>query len=176
MADSAISAFTAVTTPGLSDVLPIVSGGATKKVTVADLHLQHYALARRTTSQSIATATDTAITFPTEVYDTDALFTAAGSTFTVPAGFDGLWLVVFHVVWSGNGVGQREAYVQPTGNTDYFDSVIDAAAAASTTHQVVVGVFNDVATDTIEGRVSQTSGGALNVIEARMLVAWLGSV
>lgn len=114
--------------------------------------------------QEVADATDTAITWATEAYDTNAMFTAGGSNFTVAAGQDGKYLVTgaLHVAASAAGSGKFVYISLRVG-------VLTRAMMAKVTlnGEVLVipfayeGSFS--AADAINVAVRQTSGGALDV-------------
>lgn len=130
-----------------------------------------YVEAERTTNQSIPNNTFTAITL-TEVSDPLGMFATGASEFTVPTGYDGLWLVTGRVDFASNSSGFREVYVEETTNFVYYDTIIPGLGDNLV---AVSGIFRLAAGDQFHLAVKQTSGGSLNVVSAYLTAAFLGA-
>lgn len=116
-----------------------------------------------TTTQSIANNTDTAITFPTELIDTDGFHDTVTNTsrITIPAGKGGKYLFNSIYYFDANANGFRFSVFRKNGSN------ISGFAALPGSSATVVGLTNSivldlVATDYVEMFVKQTSGGSLN--------------
>lgn len=101
MADTKISALSSVTSPSLTDVLPIVSGGATGKVSIHTLiSTVGFAWVKKLSGdQTITHQNHVKVTMSTVAYDPKGYWTVASNCFTIPAGRAGLYVVVGQVQW-----------------------------------------------------------------------------
>lgn len=123
---------------------------------------------RRNANQSIPTGTGTytAISWDTETTDTDGFITATSDTITIPTGLGGLYSGMARVAWASS-----------PGTNSYIDLLINAtpygfpigAATQSTTQSLAIGAVAIGAGDTVKIRLSQGSGGAINVTAALQL-------
>lgn len=112
-------------------------------------------------AQTIPNATNTALDWGTETYDTDAFHSTVTniSRFTVPAGKGGYYLILCQVDFQSNSTGVREVIIRKNGATTLQ---VSSATANGVTARYCNGIFNLVATDYIEIQVYQSSGGNLN--------------
>lgn len=122
----------------------------------------------RGTTQSIPNATDTLITWPTEVFDTDGMYTATSDTITVVTA--GIYQVNATVEFVPNATGIRVLSLlkNPSSATDATSRIAGTTlqATSSAGANCVIScstIVSLVATNTIKVHVFQTSGGALNV-------------
>lgn len=116
-------------------------------------------------SQSIATATATAVTWDTEAFDTDGIHDTVtnNSRFTVVTA--GYYSVYAQVEWGGSATGVRDIFVRVNGvATDYLRKHEGTAPASNQTEQTsgIIPVRLGVG-DYFEFYVNQTSGGALSI-------------
>jgi hypothetical protein len=118
----------------------------------------------KTSSQSIANGTFTAVTFDTETYDTDGFHSTVSNTsrITIPAGKGGYYKVFGVANFAANGSGARIFSIYKNGTTDLFKLILFGNGSAQT-GATFSDVVNLVATDYIEMRVYQSSGGALDL-------------
>jgi hypothetical protein len=143
-------------------------------VEFSDIWLERYTVPRgcvatRATTQSITTATWTAVDFNvTDISDPFAFHDPASNStrFVVPTGMDGLYELVGQVGfaattarveagWAKNGAGAATPNAQ--------DSILDRASGTSNTPRNQVTSYMElVAGDYVELMVFQNSGGALN--------------
>jgi phosphatidate phosphatase APP1 len=116
-------------------------------------------------TQSIATATATALTFNTQNDVKGAAIHSTGTNpnrLTVPTSEDGYYLIVAFVEFAANATGQRTVAIRLNGATTLAATTVDAAAAGAT--QLTVSLlWPAVATNYFEVVVTQNSGGNLNV-------------
>lgn len=114
----------------------------------------------RSTNQSIANNTMTAVSFANELYDTDTMH-AAGAPTRVTFTTAGTYVVTFVGVWKNNAVGNRVAEIRKNG-TDVlaYESKLHGGADLFVGHTLVVQ-DEFAAADYVEALVLQTSGAAL---------------
>lgn len=128
----------------------------------------------RSTSLSITTATSTDVTMPNEDFDTDAFHASSDAFVTIPTGKDGKYEIVGWVNFANSTAGTFRLirlYVNATMVAEAqmpFHTNVGVSATAST-------IYSLVATDTVRIKVYQDSGGALNVLNAWLAVALLGT-
>lgn len=114
--------------------------------------------------QAVADVTLTALTFDSEDYDVGGFHAGGAPTrMTIPAGGDGLYLIVAKCKFAANGTG-NDRILRITKNGAAVGSQVSLPADANNaTIALVVGVEALVATDYIEAVCYQDSGGSLNV-------------
>lgn len=127
----------------------------------------------RTAAQSIADATDTAITFPsgsvTEELDSDGLHSGVTNSarITIPSGGGGWYAIGGNVRWETNATGVRVLWVEYNGSAGSGTAITESRTAASgsttQTSQLVSTVYLLTAGDYVTLNVRQTSGGAKDV-------------
>lgn len=133
----------------------------------------------RSANQSIPDSTDTAISWSSEVYDLGSWW-SSGETITVPAGAipEGgsqiACLVIAAATFATNGTGSRRLRIDVGG--DVVASWPVSALSGDQTSLVLSDVVVVEAADDIEILAYQSSGGALNVTEARLTIVRLGLV
>ena len=112
---------------------------------------------RQAVAQSLTNATFTALTFDTEVVDTDSMWTS-GTDITVKTA--GLWQIVGHVSYASNATGGRLACIYVNG-TEVRRTAVQAVNGLQTT--VPISFMTQLAVnDVVTLRAYQASGGALN--------------
>jgi hypothetical protein len=84
------------------------------------------------------------------------------SRITIPSGGDGVYLVVATASWAAETAGTRYVQIYKNGATSLKAAEIDAPAAACS--QQVMWFGSLVATDYVQLRVAQDSGGAINLL------------
>ena len=119
----------------------------------------------RATDQSISNATETGISWNTELYDTNSFHdnSTNPTRMTIPTGYGGKYLLTASIAYDNNGVGQRVGYIH-VNNTLAFLSVIANLSATIDTYNTFSYVMNLSAGDYVETRVYQDSGGSLNIL------------
>ena len=139
---------------------------------------------RRATTQSIANATDTFVTFTIEDFDTDGCFTASSDTVAIQTA--GVYVVTVSVSFAANATGVRrmDVFKSPSSASDYTVSFLTVASptnsAGGDSFMSGSSIQTFVASDTIKVGVSQTSGGALNLVNGsfpsttQLSIAWVG--
>jgi hypothetical protein len=128
---------------------------------------------RRNTNQSVATSTDTYVTFTSEQFDYGGWW-SSGTTVIVPAGAIPAGyttisvMVIASVMWGINGTGKRQMQVHQNGaefGTWKISAIDDDTTAIYMTEFTTV-----VAGDTIKLDVWQNSGSSLNITRAQLTV------
>ena len=107
-------------------------------------------------TQAIANNTSTAIAFNSETYDPNGDYTT--DTWTCPE--DGVYLITSNLWFANNATGFREIGV-------YLDAALQEMvrieASAAYDYNQIVSILDLSATNTIQIKARQTSGGDLNV-------------
>ena len=119
--------------------------------------------ATKTANQSLANVTLTAVTFDgTDILDTDSFHNPASnnSRMTIPAGLGGKYLIQAQIQWSSNSTGGREVQIYKNGATVLQYIQEDAEGSLNMS---ISGTYGLVATDFVEIRAYQSSGGALDI-------------
>jgi hypothetical protein len=127
----------------------------------------------RTTNQSLADSTDTYISFPIENLDVGGWFPGSGTTVTVPAGAVpsgattiGLWMTG-SAKFATNSTGTRRIEIHING-TSIGGQTVPGISGDNTTVYISGELGVVAAGDTIKLNAIQTSGGALNVLTAKL--------
>lgn len=121
-------------------------------------------VATRTAAQSIPTGgTATAISFDGEEFDNGGMITPTSGTITI--GADGVYCVTAAAVFASNTAGLRSLELWLNGIQ--IEGQIMTAVNGSVHRIAYSNHFLLAALDTIELRVFQSSGGALNITSAR---------
>lgn len=168
MADAKVTALSELTTVATGDILYIVddpSGSPTsKKVTVENVQTDWHVGARVYNSGdlTISNGTTTTLTFDSERYDTDTIHSTASNTGRLTATTAGKYVIVVSIRWAANATGVRLLQLRLNGTT-LIGYVGQNAISAGTHDMNLVSIYNMSATDYVEARVYQNSGGNLAV-------------
>lgn len=117
-------------------------------------------------TQSIASATNVAVSFNTEEWDTNAMWSNSDPTrIYVPAGYGGKYLVTGQVAFDNNSTGHRSLKICVNGNTGTWLAKTNETNLGTTDCQwlQVTKVFGLSAGDYVELIAYQNSGSALNI-------------
>lgn len=119
---------------------------------------------------SIATTTDTTITFDSERFDVGGCHSTSSNTsrLTVPSGGDGLYLITAHIVWESNASGYRRLRLQVNGTTTIAGQ-FSPTSTGLVFDQSLSTIYQLAAGDYVEMVVRQSSGGAVNVLRSNAL-------
>jgi hypothetical protein len=116
---------------------------------------------------SLANATETVLTFDTELFDVGAMHSTSSNTgrLTVPTGGDGLYLFIAQAQFAASATGDRWLRLYKNGSlvTGLGEAIVQPNAA-DTTRMQVLGLETLAATDYVEVKGRQSSGGALDCI------------
>jgi hypothetical protein len=133
-------------------------------VTAKELKTLPTVRATNTIDESIAGAQQS-LTFDTNVYDNSAMHSIKDNPSRLTARIDGVYAITGKVQWAANTTGVRDLLIVKNGTT-----IIARTEVPGSTAVQEVSTQVDMRTrDFVELRVSQTSGGALNV---QALDAW----
>lgn len=131
----------------------------------------------RSSSQTISNATNTNLTFDTELYDTDAYHSTSTNTdrITIPSGKAGKYLITASAAWPSNATGERSMRLLKNGSTSDNNNCVWAGFGSSSgnTIMVVSRVVDAAVADYFTLRVYQSSGGNLDVYGGSGLEGWL---
>ena len=130
----------------------------------------------RSTSLSVTDNTITAVTLPdTEDFDTGAMHdvTTNSERLTVPTGGDGLYLVLGGVAWAANSAGRRILSLLVNGVAVAGVGATTNPDPGGSTVQRFSHLVELVAGDYLHMTGQQTSGGALNLTNARLQAIWM---
>jgi hypothetical protein len=125
----------------------------------------------KSTTQSIANATYTAVTFNTEDYDTDAIHdnVTNNTRFTIPSGKGGKWLTSGVVTFASNASGFRFVRLYKNGTAFIVPAGVPPVNG-DTTQLAFSYIHTFTAGDYMEVFVYQNSGGNLNIAGADLNV------
>ncbi|MHC4620249.1 MAG: hypothetical protein ACYTEQ_21080 [Planctomycetota bacterium] len=159
--EDGVSVVAAATTLNFVNELTVTDAGGNQ----ADIeNVSSTARAYHDASQSINNATNTILALNSERWDTDNYhdLVTNNSRLTVPS--DGLYIAQASATYAANSTGSRSITIYLNGTTTITGLFIQAGAAAQTLCTSVI--YDLSATDYLEVRVWQNSGGALNVISS----------
>jgi hypothetical protein len=117
----------------------------------------------RSTNQSIANSTDTAVLFDVETFDVGGYHSTTTNTsrITIPSGKGGYYQFNYNVMWASNSSGLREVMLFKNGvRVQYFTALAIASGSQS---QAITMIQAGAVNDYFEVYVFQNSGGALNL-------------
>lgn len=119
------------------------------------------AKAYHSTMLSISNNTETTVSLNSELYDTDTMHDVSSNNSRITFTTAGVYIVTLNLTWDKSGTGDRIAKIRKNG-TDVlaYESKDAGGADLFVGHNLVIQeAFS--ATDYVEARVTQTSGGAL---------------
>jgi hypothetical protein len=124
-------------------------------------------LQKITSTQSLTNNTVTAVTFNSELFDTDAFHdnSTNNSRITIPSGKAGKYLLVSAISFAGNATGTRIARIHKNGSLFTIPSILSAAPVADYTILSTTTLVDAQVGDYFEVFALQSSGGALNLNE-----------
>lgn len=128
----------------------------------------------RSTSQSIANTTFTAISLDAERFDNASLHSTSVNTSRVTFTEPGLYLLSGYIEWTANATGLRHLGIALSATTwlacqeHSAGSTISCGLSLST-------VYKFAAAEWISLMVYQSSGGALNCTVAELSATWVGT-
>lgn len=108
-------------------------------------------------------ASFTLMTYDTEEFDHNGMFSGSGGNITAPV--DGIYLFIGQLFWAGNNAGDRGAILEHSGGV-LADATLNESttlSAAVPMAQQISAIWKMAAGETISMSVQQTSGGALQV-------------
>lgn len=116
--------------------------------------------------------TETTMTFNTEVYDAGNFYPGSGNTITIPSGMGGTYLVMCCCTFAlnVNTYKVRQVGVLCSIAGTFYSGGASDQGGLSSVPLVFCHVLDLQAGETINGRMYQVSGGALNVTEGRLSV------
>ena len=136
----------------------------------------------RSTNLSISNDTDTAVTWDSEVYDTDAYHSTSTNTsrVTIPAGKAGKYLITITANFAANSTGTRFARATINGTSTFL--IADQAPTQDGVGARISGstVANLSVSDYVEMYVAQLSGGSIDLqgidnYRSQITVSFLGA-
>jgi hypothetical protein len=118
-----------------------------------------------TTVQTIANATNPAVAFTSEDFDTDGWHdnTTNNSRITCPAGKGGTYMVFGSLDFTANATGQRAITLRRNGAGSLTNIVVTAVGGFGNTAMQAVATIALVPGDYVELLCFQSSGGALDI-------------
>lgn len=121
----------------------------------------------KTATQTINNATETALTFNAEDYDTDAFHdnSTNNTRMTIPTGKGGRYLVTATTAFFNNATGQRTVYIYKNGSTLLNTAQVAGVSGSIDAFVTTSYVVNVSAADYLEIKVFQNSGGTLTIFQ-----------
>jgi hypothetical protein len=139
------------------------------------------ASAYRAASQTISNATETALTFDNENYDTNGFHdnVTNNTRMTVPAGKAGKYLITANTIFTNNATGQRIVYVYVNATNVTFTGPAIGGSASIDLGLTTTYVADLLVGDIVEVRAYQNSGGSLAILansaRSSFQVSYLGA-
>ena len=123
----------------------------------------HGAYVYKSTTQAIANNTEVAVTFDSEITDTDGYHdnVTNNTRLTIPAGLGGSYAVTGTIAYTGNATGVRYVVIKKNGNIFYY-TVLNNAGTVECIFQATQ-VIPLAAGDYVEMFAIQVSGGSLDI-------------
>lgn len=103
------------------------------------------------------------LTFDSERFDTDTIHSTVTNTGRLTCNTAGKYVITASVAWASNSTGFRQIGIYLNNSTFLALQSADANATAIM-YQSVTTVYDLSASDYVELRVLQTSGGPLNIV------------
>jgi hypothetical protein len=124
---------------------------------------------RKTANQSISTSTYTAITFNSEVLDTDAFHNNSSNTerITIPSGKGGKYMITAAIHYSANATNSRRNLVSLNGAIGVGTAICDQRTggfSGAASEAIFVGFYSLSAGDYIQLNAWQDSGSTLDAL------------
>ena len=115
--------------------------------------------------QTIATSTNTKLTFDTETYDTDSYHSTVTNTsrITIPSGKTGYYNVIASVIWAFNSGSYRDLKIFKNGNNLVHIITGDPGTTYPNVNMLLVDALHLTAGDYIEMDAFQATGGNLDI-------------
>ena len=129
--------------------------------------------ANRTTTQSIADLTATAVSFTAaDSWDTDGFHSTVSnqSRLTVPSGLGGKYLIVASVPWANHTTGWRDLTIRANGSTGLDSTRVGSGVANPYPISTITTIQQLAAGTYVEVVVWQNSGAALDVTAANVVI------
>ena len=177
--------YTAPTTIAVGDALTASLYNTYVGTNVANLIVPPSLRLERGTTLSIANGTDTLVTWPTEVFDTDGMYTAISDTITVQTA--GIYQINTTVEFSANTSGIRVVSLLKNpasagdGSSRLASTTVQATSSSGGNCVISCSTIASlVATDTIKVHVYHSAGTAVNVastgspLQTNVSMAWIG--
>ena len=146
------------------DFLKTQGTGANPTWATVSSGLSPYFMATETADQSLADYTATQANFTSEVLDSDSAF--ASSTFTVPSGAAGVYLIHAQFWFKGTGTNMKGAYIYIYKNdVSFSESQMDNVSQYYTFPVSVSDMLSLAEADTIKiyGKLDSTDGTSQNI-------------
>jgi hypothetical protein len=135
-------------------------------------------IASKSANQSIATGTAyVPVTFTSEDVDYDSGHSTSSNTSRYTAATAGYYHVSATGTYAANATGVRGIHItvnaaDPTG---HIGTILTAVGSSTTTAITASGLVYLNVGDYVEMNAQQTSGGALNLTDARFMVRWVSN-
>jgi hypothetical protein len=171
--------YTAPTTVSAGDALTASLYNTYVGTNIANLIVPPSVKLQKTTTQSITNASETALTWPTAVYDTDSMYSAV-NTSRITINTPGIYVLTACATFASNGTGERLLYFRVNGDSANRLAFARAFANQSGSSGLVIATSVQLSAATyIEVAAYQSSGGALNVLGdvyevASFSAVWVG--
>ncbi|KKL47479.1 hypothetical protein LCGC14_2335110, partial [marine sediment metagenome] len=116
-----------------------------------------------TGNQPINNATNTALNFDEDIFDTDTMHDTVTNNSRLTATTAGKYQITGNVNWVSNGVGIRQVWFLLNGTT-IIALIRDSGHGATTVGQVLTTLYSLAATDYVELFVHQTSTATIDIL------------
>lgn len=123
-------------------------------------------------AQSVASATFTALAFNSERFDTDNMHDTVTNNSRITINTAGLYVVTGHVEWAANTTSERIVEFLVNGTNEVAVQRQSANTTGGAHLFSITTMLKLAATDYIQLRVYQATGGALNVQPSNSTTDW----
>ena len=135
--------------------------------------LRNGARVTKTAAQSLTTATLTTLTWDSEVYDDNTFHDNITNNSRLTISDDGKYIVTLAVDFASNNTGTRQIGIYKNGTV--IRQIVMPNNSAGQDYLSITDIIYLVAGDYIEGKATQSSGGALDVdITSSFTIARMG--
>lgn len=164
---------TGIYSPGVGRLAVANAGAKSGEFDAAgnlDLPTNTGAIVRRTSSQTIAVATPTPISWDTEDRDVGGLITVTSTDLTIPSDGDGLYIMALEVEWAGTvtNTAFKEIWIKAAGTAygiQRYDTYYNAVHRHTT-----VAVVPLSASDVVQGCVEHGEAATRDINSARFAI------
>lgn len=163
-ASKTLTVSNSMTLAGVSDGLSLTLGNT------GTLYTNIGARVYNNANQSVATSSNTVLTYNSERYDTDTIHSTVSNTGRLTATTAGKYLIISLVQFEANTTGFRQINIRLNGATTIARAQHDAVTVASIASiEIAVCTYDLAATDYVETVAFQDSGSSLNVLSTANL-------
>lgn len=149
---------------------------AANAVTPAKVGTVPHVYAYQGAAQTLTTGTPTALTFNSELFDSESMHSTASNTERITCVTSGLYVISAGVVFTANATGVRSLGFLKNGSTSHSFMAVNAASSGAT-DLAITAIVRLTATDYVSAIASHSKGSDLDTTAGTasfISAAWLG--